>query len=92
MGNLLMQAEAENASGSPPDDEMDIQNLPMAVLEQVRDRLRRAAEEECVPGSRAYAQAELQAQILQRLAPLLRVWPTYVPAPRSTRGDGGNMS
>ena len=40
MGNLLMQAEVENASGSPPDDEMDIQNLPMAVLEQVRDRLK----------------------------------------------------
>ena len=57
------------------------------AVEQLRDRLRRAAEEQKIPGSRAYAVAELQAQALQRLAPLYRVWPTswYVPAP-SNRG------
>ena len=56
-------------------------SCPRLDVEQVRARLRRAAEEECVSGSHAYACAELQAQVRQRLAPLLRVWPTYVPAP-----------
>ena len=86
----------KRSCSSLEDDTLDStkRSCPRLDVEQVRDRLRRAAEEECVPGSRAYAQAELQAQILQRLAPLLRVWPTYVPAPRSHpyHPYGGNMS
>ena len=58
---------------------------PRLDVEQVRARLRRAAEEECVPGSEAFKAAELRALIMQRLSPLLLERRTYVPAP----GRGG---
>ena len=72
----------KRSCSSLEDDTLDStkRSCPRLDVEQVRARLRRAAEEECVPGSAAYASAELQAHISQLLAPLLRDRPTYVPA------------
>ena len=68
---------------------VDRRTVPRLDIEQVRARLRRAAEEECVPGSEAYKRAALHALIMDRLAPLLRERPTYVPASWRTGGQGG---
>ena len=70
---------------------VDRRTVPRLDIEQVRARLRRAAEEECVPGSEAYRRAALHALIMDRLAPLLRA-ETYVPPSWRTGGQGGNSS
>ena len=71
---------------------VDRRTVPRLDIEQVRARLRRAAEEECVPGSEAYKRAALHALIMDRLAPLLRERPTYVPPSWRAGGQGGNSS